>query len=79
MQIEQVANLACLERLGFAMRVRKSKDPSRQVQAAIEQLLRDPRAKDKAAAFAKVIELWDGPKLAADSLVEHFGASNTAP
>jgi pimeloyl-ACP methyl ester carboxylesterase len=35
MQIEQVANLACLERLGFAIRVSKSKDPSRQVQAAV--------------------------------------------
>ena len=39
MQIEQVANLACLERLGFAIRLRKSKNPSLQVQAAIERLL----------------------------------------
>jgi UDP:flavonoid glycosyltransferase YjiC (YdhE family) len=73
MQIEQVANLACLERLGFAIRVRKSKDPSRQIQTAIEKLLRDPRAKEMAAGFAKVIAHWDGPKLAADLLFQHFG------
>jgi UDP:flavonoid glycosyltransferase YjiC (YdhE family) len=78
MQIEQVANLACLERLGFAIRVRKSKDPSRQIQAAIEKLLRDPRAKEKAAEFAEVIARWDGPKLAADLLFQHFGAKNSA-
>ena len=41
MQMEQVANLACLERLGFAMRVRKSRDPSRKVQEAIAKLLDD--------------------------------------
>jgi UDP:flavonoid glycosyltransferase YjiC (YdhE family) len=78
MQMEQVANLACLERLGFAIRVRKSKDPSRQIQTAIEKLLRDPRAKEKAAEFAKVIARWDGPKLAADLLFQHFGAKNSA-
>ena len=74
MQMEQVANLACLERLGFAIRVPKSKDPSRHVQAAIQTLLHDERAKAKAAAFAKVIAQWDGPKLAADMLFEHYGS-----
>jgi UDP-N-acetylglucosamine:LPS N-acetylglucosamine transferase len=72
MQMEQVANLACLERLGFAIRVPKSKDPSRHVQAAIENLLRDEQAKAKAAAFAKVIAQWDGPRLAAEKLLEHY-------
>ena len=75
MQMEQVANLACLERLGFAIRVSKCKDPSRHVQAAIQTLLQDERAKANAAAFAKVIARWDGPKLAADLLFEHYGAS----
>ena len=73
MQMEQVANLACLERLGFAIRVPKSKDPSRRVQAAIEKLMHDEGAKAKAAAFAKIIAQWDGPKLAADMLFEHYG------
>ena len=75
MQMEQVANLACLERFGFAIRVGKSKNPSLQVQAAIERLLRDPGAKQKAAAFAEIISHWDGPKLAAEMLFEHFGRS----
>jgi len=73
MQMEQVANLACLERLGFAIRVYKSQDPSRQVQAAIQQLLHDDQAKARAASFAKVIAQWDGPKLAAAMLFEHYG------
>ncbi len=73
MQVEQVANLACLERLGFAIRVPKSKDPSRHVQTAIGKLLHDERARAKAAAFAKIIAQWDGPKLAADMLFEHYG------
>ena len=29
-------------------------------------------AKAKAAAFAKVIAQWDGPKLAAEMLFEHY-------
>jgi UDP:flavonoid glycosyltransferase YjiC (YdhE family) len=73
MQMEQVANLACLERLGLAIRVPKSQDPSRQVQAAIQKLLHDDQAKARAASFAKVIAQWDGPKLAASMLFEHYG------
>ncbi len=65
MQMEQVANLACLERLGFAIRVRKSRNPSRKVQEAIAKLLNDESAKSKAATFAKVVAQWDGPRLAA--------------
>lgn len=73
MQLEQTANLACLERLGFAIRVPKSRDPSRKIQAAIAKLLRDDSAKAKAAAFAKAIAPWDGPGLAAQVLLEHYG------
>jgi UDP:flavonoid glycosyltransferase YjiC (YdhE family) len=79
MQMEQVANLACLERLGFAIRVPKSKNPARQIQAAIEKLMNDENAKSKAAAFAKVIAQRDGPKLAADLLFEHYGADRCSP
>jgi UDP:flavonoid glycosyltransferase YjiC (YdhE family) len=79
MQPEQVANLACLVRLGFAIRVRKSKDPSRQVQAAISKLLSDEQAKAKAAAFSKVAARWDGPKLAAEALFEHYGGRSNGP
>lgn len=72
MQMEQVANLACLERLGFAVRVRKSRDPSQKVQEAIAKLLDDQGAKSKAASFAEVVALWDGPRLAAGRLLERY-------
>jgi UDP:flavonoid glycosyltransferase YjiC (YdhE family) len=73
MQMEQVANLACLERLGFAIRVPKSKNPSRHVQAAIRKLLHDEQAKARAAEFAKVVAQWNGPDCAAEVLLERYG------
>jgi UDP:flavonoid glycosyltransferase YjiC (YdhE family) len=73
MQPEQTANIACLVRKGFAIRVPKSKDPSKKVQEAIHRILNDEQAKQKAQAFSKVMEKWDGPKLAADLLYEKFG------
>jgi len=78
MQMEQVANLACLERMGFAIRVPKSKNPSRKVQAAIEKLLHDETAKTKAADFAKIIAKWDGPRRAAEILLERYGGVKPA-
>ena len=72
MQMEQVANLACLERLGFAIRIRKSRDPSRAVQNAIRKLLYDETAKAKAAAFARTAAQWDGPRLAVEKLLEYY-------
>ena len=75
MQIEQVANLAALERLGFAIRVPKSRDPSAKVQSAIQKLIYDEPAREKAAAFAKVIAQWDGPRIAAERLLERYGGA----
>ena len=72
MQMEQVANLACLERLGFAIRVGKSRDPSAKIQSAIQKLMNNEAAKAKAAAFAKSITHWDGPKTAAETLLERY-------
>lgn len=73
MQMEQVANLACLERLGFAIRVGKSRDPSAKVQSAIQKLMHDETARAKATAFAKTVAHWDGPKTAAEMLLERYG------
>jgi UDP:flavonoid glycosyltransferase YjiC (YdhE family) len=75
MQMEQVANLACLERLGFAIRVGKSRDPSAKVQNAIQKLMHDEAARAKATAFAKTIAHWDGPRTAAETLLERYGGS----
>ena len=71
--MEQVANLAALERLGFAIRVSKSRDPSTRVHGAIQKLLHDESAKAKAVAFAKVISKWEGPRNAAERLLEYYG------
>ncbi len=68
MQPEQVANIACLVRKGFAIRVTKSKDPSKKVQEAIQLLLNNEGARHKAEEFSKIMEKWDGPKMAADLL-----------
>jgi UDP:flavonoid glycosyltransferase YjiC (YdhE family) len=75
MQMEQVANLACLERFGFAIRVGKSRDPSAKVQNAIQKLMHDEAARAKATAFAKTIAHWDGPRTAAETLLERYGGS----
>jgi UDP:flavonoid glycosyltransferase YjiC (YdhE family) len=76
MQMEQVANLAALERLGVAIRVGKSRNPSEGVQQAIEKLLHNETARAKAEAVARMIAEWDGPRLAAETLLQHYG---TAP
>jgi UDP:flavonoid glycosyltransferase YjiC (YdhE family) len=73
MQPEQVANLAALVRKGFALRIAKSKNPSKPVQTAIAQLLHDETARQKAEEFAKVVAKWDGPKMAAQLLYQKFG------
>ncbi len=73
MQPEQVANIACLVRKGFAIRVPKSKNPSRQVQDAIRALLHDEKAKRAAEEFAEIMDKWDGPRMAAELLLEKFG------
>jgi hypothetical protein len=53
--------------------VPKTRDPSKPLQAAIQQMLHDPDAKLRAAEFAKVVAQWDGPKLASELLFEEFG------
>lgn len=72
MQMEQVANLAALERLGFAIRVPKSRNPSAKVHSAIQRLMLDKAAKAKAAAFSKLTAQWDGPRVAAEKLLERY-------
>jgi len=74
MQMEQVAKLASLEQLGFAIRVGKSRDPSAKIQVAIEELLHDDAAKARAAAFAGIVAQWDGLRVAAEKLLERYGS-----
>jgi UDP:flavonoid glycosyltransferase YjiC (YdhE family) len=74
MQPEQDANVACLVRKGFATRVPKSKDPSKKVHEVIQLLLHDEEAKKNCEEFSKVMEKWDGPKMAVELLFEKFGS-----
>jgi hypothetical protein len=53
MQPEQTANLAALERKGIAIRVPKMRDPSKPVQAAIQQMLHNEEAKQRRQSFPK--------------------------
>lgn len=73
MQPEQVANLACLVRKGFAIRVHKSRNPSAEICTAIDRLLVDEDAKRRAIAFSQLMAQWDGPKIAAGLLSERYG------
>jgi len=74
MQPEQVANLACLVRKGFAIRVRKSRNPSTRICIAIDRLLADQEAKRRAIEFSHLMKQWDGPGIAAGLLLERYGA-----
>ncbi len=73
MQPEQVANLACLVRKGFAIRIRKTRNPSMKICLAIDRLLADEDSKRSAIEFSQLIAKWDGPKVAADLLLERYG------
>ena len=75
MQPEQVANIACLARKGIAVRVRRSARPGAKVQEAISQVLANDEMKRAAAEYAHVLEKWDGPRAAAETLLASFGRS----
>jgi UDP:flavonoid glycosyltransferase YjiC (YdhE family) len=73
MQPEQSANLDCLVRQGFAIRIPKGKANPSRILAAVEKLLHDHVARQKAREFAAVIAQWDGPAQAAQFLYETYG------
>jgi UDP:flavonoid glycosyltransferase YjiC (YdhE family) len=68
-----MANLTCLVRKGFAIRIPKSKAPSKKVQEAIQALRIDAAAKRNTRELSKILEMWDGPKMAAELLYQKFG------
>jgi len=74
MQPEQSSNLAAIERKGFAIRIPKSGDPSKKIHKAIQFLLKNEEAKQKAKDFSESLKQWDGPYKAAEILYEEFGS-----
>jgi len=78
MMIEQEANVDCLVRLGFAIRIRKKNLTSERLSAAINQLLADKVAQAKAAEFQKITEQWDDPSLITQFFVDTFLENDSA-
>lgn len=73
MHFEQEANLECVARKGFAIRLRKRRVTAAQVMSAVDRLLYDPEAQRRAKAFKTLIEKYDAPAHAAHFLARTFG------
>jgi UDP:flavonoid glycosyltransferase YjiC (YdhE family) len=73
MMAEQDANLDCLVRQGFAIRIPKGKANAPRILAAVENLLHNEAAKQKARDFAAIVAQWDGPARAAQFLNVTYG------
>jgi UDP:flavonoid glycosyltransferase YjiC (YdhE family) len=73
MHFEQEANLECVVRKGFAIRLRKQRVTAAQVMAAVDRLLYDPEAHRRAREFKAIIEKYDAPANAARFLAQTFG------
>jgi len=61
MQPEQEANVDCLVRKGFAIRIRKNRLTPEGLAEAIDRLLADQEAHRKAKEFQQVVQAWDDP------------------
>jgi UDP:flavonoid glycosyltransferase YjiC (YdhE family) len=74
MQYEQEVNIDCLVKKGFAIRIRKNEITPERLYAAIERLLNDAQAREKAQAFKEITEKWHAPNIAADFFIHRFGS-----
>ncbi len=72
MMIEQEANIDCLVRKGFAIRIRKNRLTPEKLCAAIDRLLADQEAQEKARVFQKILQEWDDPSIVAKFFAENF-------
>ncbi len=72
MHFEQEANLDCVVRKGFAIRLRKRRVTAAQVMEGVDRLLNDPEAHRKAREFKAIIEKYDAPANAARFLASTF-------
>ena len=76
MMIEQEANVDCLVRRGFAIRIRKNRFTPEKLCHAIDQLLADKEAQENARAFQKVTQQWDDPSIVAKFFQDTFQDSD---
>jgi UDP:flavonoid glycosyltransferase YjiC (YdhE family) len=73
LQPEQESNIEAIVRQGCAIRVRKRRLSRTTLLAAIEQLLADPVARQKAQEIQKLFAAWNGTKNSAAFLINKFG------
>lgn len=72
MHFEQEANLECVVRKGFAVRLRKRRVTPADIMASVDRLLDDPEAHRRAGEFKEILEKYDGPANAARYLSQTF-------
>jgi UDP:flavonoid glycosyltransferase YjiC (YdhE family) len=73
MHFEQEANLECVVRKGFGVRLRKRRFKPADVMAAVDRMIDDPEAHRRALEFKKILEKYDAPATAARFLAKTFG------
>lgn len=72
MQPEQEANIDCLVRKGFAIRIRKGRLTPERLCAAIDALLADREAQERARQFQQVVQAWEDRSLITRFFAERF-------
>ncbi len=72
MMIEQEANIDCLVRKGFAIRIRKRRLTPERLCGAIDTLLADEEARRKAREFQKTVQEWDDPSIITNFFTNTF-------
>lgn len=72
---EQEYNLGCLVRKGIALRLHQHRLRPGDVVDAVNRLLTDPGANERARSFQQLCQAWDGPERATRFLETRFGAA----
>jgi UDP:flavonoid glycosyltransferase YjiC (YdhE family) len=72
LQPEQESNIDAIVRQGSAIRIRKRRLSRHSLLAAIEQLLRDPSARQRAKEIQQISQDWNGTQNAAEFLSRTF-------
>lgn len=73
LQPEQESNIDAIVRQGSAIRIRKRRLSRKALLSAIEQLLKDPVAHQKAKELQMLVADWNGAKNSAEFLKQQFG------
>ena len=73
MSPEQYINLESLVQKGFAHRIPRGKLNAERLCEAIDRMLNNPQAQEKARAYQKVAQEWDSPEYTRRFFCEKFG------